>query len=218
MQPTATLIYFVILVVVNLGSLSDVKALKSKGNLDGAGRFGWLPPKQLSLPYCTLSTIFHGEWNYWEHTESLTQVTTLEGMVNASYERCPRTLSNLTRQTALSKQPTEYSCDPKAIKPAYFVPYNCSIMHQKEAASILHRLVDASNVPRPIKVVFLGDSLGAQLFVAFNCMLEAAQLSDLMEPKYEFESLFRRDIPCEVECTLPGEAGKRFREEQRGIF
>jgi hypothetical protein len=168
-----------------------------------------------NVPSCDVPTIFHGKWHFGEH-KSMEEITTFSGIINASYNRCPNTLTSLSSNPWFLEKQVSYSCDPKLVKPALFVPYNCSIVHLTEAVSALQQYV-VDDAKRPLNVVFLGDSLGAQMYIAFSCLLELLESSHLMKLRYEFEALFRGDIPCVDKCTFPGETGERFRQQQSGI-
>jgi uncharacterized membrane protein len=174
---------------------------------------------------CSANQIFHGSWTYGKHgdvDEHFPDVNTEHEMVAVSYQHCPRTLNRLNSKTwlGLEYQAGDYSCDPRRTIPAQFEPNDCEIMHEHQAVAHIRQTLghinSTANNQRPINVLFLGDSIGGQLFIALDCILQHKNLEHYVNITYFPEMLFRRDIPCEHNCTLPGEEGKKYRQEQMG--
>jgi hypothetical protein len=175
--------------------------------------------------FCSANQLFQGSWTYGKHTDTSEQfpaANTVHDMVAASYQHCPRTRNRIKSSTwmALENQVEDYSCDPGLLIPAQFEPSHCRIMHEHQAISHIRQslgLINSTkNSHRPITVLFLGDSIGGQLLVALDCVLHEKNLAQYVNLLYAPEYLFRRDIPCEHNCTLPGEEGEKYRQQQKG--
>jgi hypothetical protein len=201
-----------------VGSMAVVK---------GSGQAEKSRPLKRLLPLCTRDTIFDGYWK-WKPTIMSTRnypnMTTVSGLINNTFAKCPSTLSIL-QSGELRKQPQEYSCDARYIVPAVWVPKGCQISSYRTSVARLHRhkqlpreVNHVSQPDRPINVLFVGDSVGGQVFAALDCALNTRKLSKLINLTYVLEVFFRRDIPCHLNCTLPGLAGEEFRRVENPTF
>jgi hypothetical protein len=188
-----------------------------------------------TVPYCNISNVLIGEWKYRDIQDAslryVSNVTTLQDMITESYGRCPRTLLRVSNAEKLRYQPQDYSCDPRYTAPAYWVPSDCQIMSPRVAiARLTHwrRQLDEYGIvdsvaktsheknAHAINIHFLGDSIGGQFFVAMDCIVNSVNMSHVINVTYGVEALFRYDIPCDANCTLPGTIGARFRKSQAG--
>ena len=83
-------------------------------------------------------------------------------------------------------------------------------MAPRRGEGIYHSSIMPTGHPK-INITVLGDSISGQLFIAMHCLLASRNLLDFVNMNYNLELLYRRDIPCVHNCTLPGESGSTFR-------
>jgi hypothetical protein len=135
------------------------------------------------LPPCSAHTIYHGSWNY--DREILIE--------KSPYEQCPKTKKKILSIPNLKNQVSHYSCINKTYHHAQYLPSSsCSILPLIKSFQIL--------VQKQIKLFFVGDSLMAQLYIAFLCTSERYGFYQRISHEFLPELFLRPDIPCDPLC------------------
>lgn len=143
---------------------------------------------------CNIDNIFDGEWVY--HTNELPY------MNGNSYQHCPNTKQYVSQDIILHDHIDKYQCDNLThYTHASYLPKDCHLLSLK--VSLNYYLHHITNHKNNSKIVFMGDSLMAQVYIALICFAESNHITNAKDNINHIHELFLRDdIPCVDECTV----------------
>lgn len=133
------------------------------------------------LPMCNSTSAFMGKWLSFPSFET------------PSYAMCAKVRASLPKR--LADHATSYAS--KTFRSACFTPRDCVILH---FPSTVHKL---ESVLRGKEILFVGDSLGGQLYVAVRCAIERLVRFDAIKTRYYLHVGLVDVLPCRNACTAP---------------
>lgn len=131
--------------------------------------------------YCNIDNMFIGNWCFHINSNNI-----------ASFNECPNTYKlNYNDYNKLQK---DRYCEGN-ISQAFFIPNNhCETLHPYDSSIIIEKIL------KKRKILFIGDSLGGQQFIATSCELESISSLLLKNMKYHWDVTLRPDLPCHLSC------------------
>jgi hypothetical protein len=134
-------------------------------------------------PFCGIPSLFHGTWKYHGNTSV--------GHSIDPFGSCPNAFRDIAEHEHIEKQRLKYGCRNQSYQAASF-RQSCSILPPgKSIAKLKHK-----------KILFVGDSLIGQLFIAAKCVYDylgfQAESTNL---HFNINTMLRPDMPCDPECA-----------------
>lgn len=156
------------------------------------------------MGWCNLTTLSLGLWH-------------MMGSMNSVYDAyggCPTTLKlvnsdNLFQNYSIKDHIAKYSCSNATLRHATFhPPHHCEFLHFRQSFKQISALQEHQASLEPAKVpvepkrriVFVGDSLMAQTYVATMCSHEQHKYHSEFTFTFLLDVFLRGDIPCHPTC------------------
>jgi hypothetical protein len=134
-------------------------------------------------PFCGISSLFHGTWEYVGNISV--------GQSIDPFQSCPNAFNDIAEQFWIENQRSKYGCRNHSYQAASF-RQSCSIL---PLGKTIAKLKDK-------KIVFVGDSLVGQLFIAAKCVYDCLGFqAESKNLDFHFNTMLRPDMPCHPECA-----------------
>jgi hypothetical protein len=148
------------------------------------------------MGWCNLTALALGLWHL--------------GNLNPPYDAwsgCPAALKAVTDDKfvgySIKDHITKYSCKNQSSKHATFQPYHCELLSPRQSFKQIHTMEEhhQQTLGNRKRIVYVGDSLVAQTYVAAMCSHEQ---HNKQQSEFTFtylkELFLRADIPCHPSC------------------
>mmetsp|Transcript_2182 Transcript_2182/g.3429 ORF Transcript_2182/g.3429 Transcript_2182/m.3429 type:complete len:363 (+) Transcript_2182:94-1182(+) len=162
------------------------------------------------LPLCSYSDVIrNGSWeiNYGRQ---------LPYLYDPWQQECPKLLSTIQNHTYYMDQRGKYSCLKSQYSAAHYLSLNgCNILPLKVSLEFLNTNHNYQlSIPVPIQVphvngmnnqkavVYVGDSLIAQMYLSMQCWMETSLSHTYMSRYFHLvhDLFLRNDLPCDSRC------------------
>lgn len=166
----------------------------------------------LGAVLCNLTTILHGVWQYVNHSSPH-----ISDSMRNPWLNCPRTYSLVQLPppedyplNSVAAQISRYSCFNQTYKLARYSTPHCHVETLNNAMNSISEHISRTDKvalakqkeKRRNRVVFIGDSLMGQIYIAAQCSLEEHHIppQHFLNLSYYGDFFLRPDIPCDPKC------------------